>query len=48
MKNTNFIRIFTEEKMAKIFAGQAGGEIIVRYDYDEMRGKIVKQFEVRY
>ena len=48
MKNTNFIRVFTEEKMAKIFVGQAGGEIIVRYDYDEMRGKIVKQFEVRY
>ena len=43
-----FKKVFTEEEVAESFVSQSGGEIIVRYDYDDMRGKVIKQFEVRY
>ena len=42
-----FIRVFTTEKAAKVFALEHGGKIVVQYDYDPFYG-IVKQYVVRF
>lgn len=45
---TTFIKIFSVEKNAERFAKENKGKIQVRYDWDDMRCKIVKKFVVRY
>lgn len=43
-----FIKSFEREDMAKVFAAARGGKVIARYDYDFLRRRIIKTFEVKY
>lgn len=44
-----FIKSFEREGMAKVFAAAArGGKVTARYDYDFLRRRIIKTFEVKY
>lgn len=48
MIKTNFIKVFSVEKNAERFAKENKGKVQVRYEWDDMRNKIVKQFIVKY
>lgn len=43
-----FIKYFEREDIAKVFAAAHSGKITVHYDYDFLRYRIVKTFEVKY
>lgn len=43
-----FIRIFLVEAKAIQFAEMVKGILSIRYDWDSMRGEMVKEFVVRY
>ena len=45
---TNFMKIFSVEKNAQKFAKEFGGKVVVRYDWDDMRQKVIRQFIVKY
>lgn len=45
---TNFVRVFSVEKNAEKFAKENKGKVVVRYEWDDMRCKIVKQYVVKY
>lgn len=44
----HFIKIFSVEKNAEKFAKENNGKVQVKYEWDDMRGRIVKQFIVKY
>ena len=48
MIKTNFVKVFSVEKNAERFAKENEGKVQVRYEWDDMRNKIVKQFIVKY
>ncbi len=45
---SGFVKVFSVEKNAQKFAKENGGKVIVRYDWDDMRQKIVRQYIVKY
>lgn len=51
MKNTvksTFVREFTIEKQAEKFAKEKQGKIQVIYGWDDMKGKLIKTYLVKY
>lgn len=47
-KDYTFIKVFSVEKNAQKFAKEKGGCLIIHYDWDDMRNKVVKHFIVKY
>lgn len=45
---TMFVREFNVEAQAEKFAKANGGTVTVRYDYDTLKGRIIKIFRVKY
>lgn len=43
-----FIKVFFIEALAQLFAREHGVDYSVRYDWDDLRQEIVKEFVVRY
>lgn len=43
-----FVKSFEREDKANEFAAERRGKVVARYDYDFLRGKIIKTFEVKY
>lgn len=48
MIKTNFIKIFSVEKNAEKFAKEKNSKVQVRYEWDDMKQKVVRQFIVKY
>lgn len=44
----NFIKIFMNSLEAETFAKEVKGTIIIRYDWDEITNKMIKEFVVKY
>lgn len=45
---TTFIRIFTTSKTAEKFASEKKGRVQVKYDWDDMKQRIIKTYIVKY
>ena len=43
-----FIKIFSIESKAMIFAKQCGGTIQIKYDWDSEKNKMIKMYIVKY
>lgn len=43
-----FIKIFYSLSEAESFAALHAAKIIIRYDWDDMKETIIKEYEVRY
>lgn len=43
-----FIKIFTNEKEAYRFAVQRGARVSIRYEWDEVCNRLIREFVVRY
>lgn len=43
-----FIKIFFVEALAKTFASERGVDYSIRYDWDDFRQEIIKEFVVHY
>lgn len=48
MEKMTFIRDFITEANANKFAQANGGKVTVHYDYDELKGKLIKTYRVKY
>lgn len=46
--NTMFIKIFDNEKEANSFAVIHNAKTIIRYDWDDIFQKIIRQYVVKY
>ena len=44
----SFVKVFSVEKNAQKFAKESGGKVVVRYEWDDMRRKIIRQYVVKY
>ena len=42
------IRVFTTETQAVTFAQRVQGKITIKYDWDSLRNRIVKEFIVKF
>lgn len=43
-----FMKVFSIEAKAEQFARTVGGRVVVRYDWDLMRGEMVREFIVKW
>lgn len=43
-----FIKVFTNEKDARTFAALKNAKVIVRYDWDNMLGRLIREFVVKF
>ena len=43
-----FIKVFTNEKDAMRFAAMKNAKVVVRYDWDNMLGRLIREFVVKF
>lgn len=43
-----FVKIFKTEKAARAFAEKVGARVIVRYEWDEICERLIREFVVKY